>query len=113
MMTSADNHSKASALESFYKDYIARTEELRAAIQREDWVGVGQFVAWREQQLARLSELPSGEGALDELHKEYLSRIMVLEAANISLAGEIMETYKALIRETQDHMRCARYIEHS
>lgn len=109
MKSSADNHSKASAIESFYQEYIARTEELRAAIERQDWSDVRRFVSWREERLAELAALPTGEGQLNELHAEYLSRIMVLEAANINAVNDIRESLKSSIRATQERMRMVRY----
>jgi hypothetical protein len=109
MTNSADDQSTEATIEKFYEEYIARTEELRAAIQRQDWGDVRRFVAWREERLTQLPTLPMRAGGLNALHQEYLSRIMVLEAANIASINETMDSIKTLIRKTQEHTLMVRY----
>jgi hypothetical protein len=112
METIADNNGRLSSVETFYQDYIARSEELRAAIQRKEWGDIERYVAWREEKLGELAALPADSQQLKEMHKEYLNRIMVLEFANITTLNEMMESLKTSIRESQDHKLIARYAEH-
>jgi hypothetical protein len=113
METSADNDYRISSVEKFYQEYISHSEELRAAIQREEWPDVERYVRWREEKLGELNSLPADSEALKEVHQEYLNRIMVLEMANINSLNEVMETLKSLIRNSHDHKLAARYVENA
>jgi hypothetical protein len=113
MTTSADNNIRISSVERFYQDYISHSEELRAAIQRQEWPDIERYVLWREEKLGELNSLPTDSELLKEVHQEYLNRIMVLELANINSLNEVMESLKALIRESHEHKLAARYAENA
>lgn len=113
MTTSADNNYRVSSVERFYQDYISHSEELRAAIQRQEWPDIERYVLWREEKLGELNSLPTDSEPLKEVHQEYLNRIMVLELANINSLNEVMESLKALIRESQEHKLAVRYAENA
>lgn len=113
MTTSADNNYRISSVEKFYQDYISRSEELRAAIQRQEWPDIERYVLWREERLGELHSLPADSEPLKQVHKEYLDRIMILELANINSLNEVMESLKLSIRESQEHKLAARYAENA
>ena len=113
MTISADTNYRLSSVEKFYQDYISRSEELRAAIQRREWVDIERYIRWREEKLGELNTLPTDSEPLKEVHKEYLDRIMILELANINSLNEVMESLKVSIRESQEHMLAARYAENA
>ncbi len=113
MTSSADSTYKLPFVETFYKEYISGSEELRAAIQRREWSDIERYVLWREEKLEELQSLPTDSEPLKVLHKEYLDRIMVLELANISSLNEIVESLKVSIRESQEHKLAARYAENA
>jgi hypothetical protein len=113
MTTSADTNYRVSSVENFYKEYIAHSEELRAAIQRQEWSDIERYVLWREEKLGELNSLPTDTESLKDIHKEYLNRIMVLEMANINSLNEVMETLKTMIRESHEHKLAARYAENA
>ncbi len=113
MTTSADNQYRVSSVEKFYQEYISHSEELRAAIQRQEWPDIERYVLWREEKLGEMNDLPTDSEPLKEIHQEYLNRIMVLEMANINSLNEVMETLKSLIRESHEHKLAARYAENA
>jgi len=113
MTSTADSTYKLPFVETFYKEYISGSEELRAAIQRREWPDIERYVLWREEKLEELQSLPTDSEPLKVLHKEYLDRIMVLELANISSLNEIVESLKVSIRESQEHKLAARYAENA
>lgn len=113
MTTSADDTNRVSSVEKFYQEYLSRSEELRAAIQRREWVDIERYVLWREERLGELNTLPVGSPTLERTHKEYLNKIMILELANITSLKEVMESLKCSIRESQDHKLAARYAENA
>lgn len=106
-----DTPSSITFVEAFYSDYIARSEELQGAIQRSEWTDINRYVAWREEKLSELESLPRDTGALESVHKEYLSKIMVLELENINSLNGMMQTLKASIRESQEQIQLMRYSE--
>jgi hypothetical protein len=113
MTTSADTTSRVSSVEKFYQDYISHSEELRAAIQRQEWPDIERYVLWREEKLGELNSLPTDTEPLKEVHQEYLNRIMVLELANINSLNEVMESLKSLIRQSSEQKLIARYAENA
>jgi hypothetical protein len=113
MDTAADNESRLSSVESFYKEYIARSEELRAAIERREWADIERYVLWREELLGALHTLPVDAELLEHVHKEYLNRIMILELENINSLNEVMGSLKASIREGQKQKLAVRYAENA
>ncbi|HLP17796.1 MAG TPA: hypothetical protein VK470_16150 [Bacteroidota bacterium] len=100
-------------MEAFYLDYIARSEELQAAIRRREWGEINHFIAWREQKLSQLGTLPSSTDEERRVHKEYLSRIMVLELDQINSLNNIIQSIKSSIRESQEQVQLLRYSEHA
>ena len=70
MTLSADNNIRISSVEKFYQEYISHSEELRAAIQRQEWPDIERYVLWREEKLGELNALPADSESLKEVHQE-------------------------------------------
>lgn len=102
MTIAADNDCSPSSVERFYQDYIEHTEHLREAIHRREWGNIERYVSWREEKLREMNALPVDSDTIEDVHKEYLNRIMALELANINSLNEVMESLKVSIRENGD-----------
>ncbi len=95
--------------EQFYRNYIARSEEMKIAIQRKDWANVDQYVQWREEHLTQMKEAIEHNDVTADIHKEWLNKIMVLECENIFSLTKMTELLKHSIQESRKQERLLQY----
>ena len=88
------------SLQKNYNAYLTHSEELRSALQRQAWDDVEQYLLWREKELPTMLSSHNLSQEYTTIQKEFLNKIIILDAQTIVILREKITEIKMQIKST-------------